>query len=174
MSTVNLSNLPATAASSSPTLEAVVVAVLLLLGQGTHSGKDHVQQQAGLREHSSSGSRQEWAFQGEKTPSEDRRGERCLVFLLLEQLIASFCSIWKSSAFEDLGDAGGGQSWRLCSAQGSPGFMLWEHGANAAAALLVQGLLLAPPGFSAPQEREIRAQMPLEKAGSWLTSQAPG
>ena len=68
MGTVNLPNLPATAWSSSPTLEAVVVAILLLLGQGTHSGKDHIQQQAGLREHSSSGSGQERAFQGEKTP----------------------------------------------------------------------------------------------------------
>lgn len=68
MSTVNPSNPLAMAGSSSPTLEAVVVAVLLLLGQGTHSGKDHVQQQAGLWEHSSSGSGQAWAFQGEKTP----------------------------------------------------------------------------------------------------------
>ena len=61
-------NLPAMAVSSSPTLEAVVVAVLLLPGQGTQSGKDHVQQQAGLREHSGSGNRQARAFEGEKTP----------------------------------------------------------------------------------------------------------
>lgn len=92
-STMNLSNLPAMAGSSSPTLEAVVVAVLLLLGQGTHSGKDHVQQQAGLQEHSGSGSRQAQAFQGAKTTPQDRRGEHCLVFLLLQQLIASFCSL---------------------------------------------------------------------------------
>lgn len=71
-STMNLSNLPTTAGSSSPTLEAVVVAVLLLLGQGTHSGKDHVQQQAGLQEHSVSGNRQAQAFQGAKTPPRDR------------------------------------------------------------------------------------------------------
>lgn len=93
MSTANLSNLPTMAGSLSPTLEAVVVAVLLLLGQGTHSRKDHVQQQAGLREHRGSGSGQAQAFQGEKTPPPGRRGEHCLAFLLLEQMIASFCSL---------------------------------------------------------------------------------
>lgn len=67
MSTVNLSNIPTMAGSLSPTLEAVVVAVLLLPGQGTHSRKDHVQQQAGLQEHSGSGSGQARDFQGEKT-----------------------------------------------------------------------------------------------------------
>lgn len=64
-STVNLSNLPTMAGSPSPTLEAVVVAVLLLPGQGTHSRKDYVQQQAALQRHSGSWSSQAQDFQGE-------------------------------------------------------------------------------------------------------------
>lgn len=38
--------------SLSLTLEAVVVAVLLLLVQGTYGREEHIQQQAGLQEHS--------------------------------------------------------------------------------------------------------------------------
>lgn len=44
--------LAAPPAGLSPTLEAVVVAVLLLLAQGAHGGKEHIQQQAGLQKHS--------------------------------------------------------------------------------------------------------------------------
>lgn len=44
--------LTAPPAGLSPTLEAVVVAVLLLLAQGAHNREEHVQQQAGLQEHS--------------------------------------------------------------------------------------------------------------------------
>lgn len=52
--------------------------------------------------------------------------------------------VWKSSALEDSGSAADRQGWRLCSARG----------ASAAAASLVQGLLLAPLGFSPSRRGE--------------------
>lgn len=139
MNTGNLSDLPATVASSSPTLEAVVVAVLLLLGQGTHRGKDHVQQQTGLREQGGSGSGQARALWGQKTPPSGRRGEHCLAFLLLQQCIAGFCSLTgspqllRTQEMLELGSAGaalclggrtllplclcGGYFWHLLASQ---------------------------------------------------------
>lgn len=61
--------------SPSLTLEAVVVAVLLLLVQGTYSREEHIQQQADLQEHSPSVSGEVRAFgTGQQ---EDRRPQHC-------------------------------------------------------------------------------------------------
>lgn len=61
--------------SPSLTLEAVVVAVLLLLVQGTYSREEHIQQQADLQEHSRSVSGEVRAFgTGQQ---EDRRPQHC-------------------------------------------------------------------------------------------------
>lgn len=73
--------------SPSLTLEAVVVAVLLLLVQGTYSREEHIQQQADLQEHSRSVSGEVRAF-GVRKPH--HRTEDRSTALLFQQLRVSF------------------------------------------------------------------------------------